>query len=63
MSLLNFVLAPDWEAKWIVGVQNPETHIQSQSIFSILLKIFLSSEIFAISADLTFLYPFATTTT
>ena len=52
---LNFVLLPDCEAKWIVGVQNPETQIQSHCIFSILLIFFLSSDILAISADLTFL--------
>ena len=31
---LNFNLLPDWEAKWTVGVQKPETQIQSQSIVS-----------------------------
>ena len=55
ISLLNFVLFPDCEAKCIVGVQNPETHMQSQLIFSICPKSFLSSDIFAISADFTFL--------
>ena len=55
ISSLNLVLLPDWEAKWIDGVQNPETQIQSQLTFSILLKSFLSSDIFATSADFTFL--------
>ena len=55
ISSLKIVLFPDCEAKWIVGVQNPETQIQSHLIFSILLKCFLSSEILAISAELTFL--------
>ena len=63
MSLLKIVLFPDWEAKCIVGVQNPETQIQSQSIVSKALNSFLSSEILATSADLTFLYPLAATTT
>ena len=31
ISSLNLVLFPDWDAKWIVGVQKPETQIQSQS--------------------------------
>ena len=30
----NFNLFPDWEERWTVGVQFPETHIQSQEIFS-----------------------------
>ena len=55
MSLLNLVLFPDCEAKCIVGVQNPETQIQSQSIFSKVPNSFLLSDIFAISADFTFL--------
>ena len=63
ISSLNFVLFPDCEAKWIVGVQKPETQIQSHCIFSILPSVFLSSEILAISADFTFLYPCAATTT
>ena len=46
---------PDWEAKCIVGVQNPETHIQSHLIFSTVPSSSLFSEIFAMSADLTFL--------
>ena len=63
ISSLNLVLFPDWEAKWMVGVQKPETQIQSHLIFSIFPSCFLSSEIFAISAELTFLYPCAATTT
>ena len=55
ISSLNLVLLPDCEAKWIDGVQNPETQMQSHFIFSILLKFFLSSDILAISAELTFL--------
>ena len=51
----NFVLFPDWDDKWIVGVQKPDTQIQSQFIFSIFPKFLLSDEIWAISADLTFL--------
>ena len=56
ISLLKVVLFPDWEAKCIVGVQKPETQIQSQLIFSRVPNSFLSSEILATSADLTFLY-------
>ena len=52
---LYLVLFPDCEAKCIVGVQNPETQMQSQTILLMLIKFFLSSEIFAIWADLTFL--------
>ena len=55
ISSLNLVLFPDWDAKWIDGVQKPETHIQSHLIFSISPRTYLSSEIFAISADFTFL--------
>ena len=55
ISSLNFVLFPDCEAKWIVGVQKPDTHIQSHLIFSIVPSCSLSSEIFAISADFTYL--------
>ena len=33
MSSLNFVLFPDCEVRCIVGVQKPDTHIQSQLIF------------------------------
>ena len=47
----------------MVGVQKPETHIQSHLIFFISPKLFLFSEIFEISADFTFLYPFAATIT
>jgi len=54
MSLLNLVLFPDCEAKCIVGVQKPETQIQSQLILSNNPNSFLSSEILAISADFTF---------
>ena len=32
ISSLNLVLFPDCEAKWIVGVQKPETHMQSHLI-------------------------------
>ena len=63
ISSLNFVLFPDCEARWIVGVQKPETHIQSHFIFSTVPSCSLSSEILAISADFTFLYPWAATTT
>ena len=55
MSLSNLVLLPDWDAKCIVGVQKPDTQIQSQIIFSNNPNSFLSSEILAISADFTFL--------
>ena len=47
----------------MVGVQKPETHIQSHFIFSVVPSCSLSSEIFEISADFTFLYPWAATTT
>ena len=40
ISSLNLVLLPDWEAKCIVGVQKPETQIQSQLIFLIWLNSF-----------------------
>ena len=52
---LNLDLFPDCDAKWIDGVQKPDTQIQSHSIFSMLNNSFLSSDILAISADLTFL--------
>ena len=55
ISLLNFVLFPDCDDKWIVGVQNPDTQIQSHKIFSIVPNWVLSSEILAMSADFTFL--------
>ena len=60
---MNFVLFPDCEAKWIVGVQKPETQMQSHLMFSTDPSCSLSSEIFAISADFTFIYPGAATTT
>ena len=63
ISSLNCVLLPDCEAKWMVGVQKPETQIQSHWIFSILPSCFLSSDMLAISADFTFLYPCAAATT
>ena len=63
ISSLNLVLFPDWEAKWIDGVQKPETHMQSHLILSIFPSCFLSSEMLAMSADFTFLYPWAATTT
>ena len=55
ISLSNLVLLPDWDAKCIVGVQKPDTQIQSQLIFSKAPKSFLLSEILEISAALTFL--------
>ena len=55
ISLSNLVLLPDWDAKCIVGVQKPDTQIQSQLIFSKTPKSFLLSEIFAIYAESTFL--------
>ena len=42
ISSLNFVLFPDCEARCIVGVQKPDTQTQSQLMFSILPKSFLS---------------------
>ena len=32
ISSLNLSLLPDCDARWTVGVQNPDTHIQSHSI-------------------------------
>ena len=55
ISLSNFDLPPDYEVKCMEGVQKPETQIQSHFIFSIFPKVVLSSDIFAMSADLTFL--------
>ena len=55
ISLLKVVLFPDWDAKCIVGVQKPDTQIQSQLIFSKTPMSFLLSEILAISAAFTFL--------
>ena len=62
ISSLNFNLFPDWEAKWTVGVQKPETQIQSQSIISVETKSVLSLFNFPIVADFTFLYPLAAST-
>ena len=55
ISSLNLVLFPDCDDRWIVGVQKPETQIQSHLIFSTVPSCSLSTEIFAISADFTFL--------
>ena len=57
--LSNFSLLPDWDAKWTVGVQNPDTHIQSHSIILIFSNPVLSLFNLPICADFTFLYPFA----
>ena len=59
---LNFSLLPDWDAKWTVGVQNPDTQIESQSICSVFSKSIFYLFNLPIVADFTFLYPWATTT-
>ena len=59
---LNLSLFPDCDARWTVGVQKPETHIQSHSIVSEFSNAVLSLLSFPICADLTFLYPFAAIT-
>ena len=59
---LNLSLLPDCEAKWTVGVQKPDTHIQSHLIVLLFWNPVLSSFNFPISAEFTFLYPFAAIT-
>ena len=51
----NLSLFPDCDAKWTVGVQKPETHIQSHWMVSEFSNAVLSLFNFPICADWTFL--------
>ena len=52
---LNFNLFPDWDERWTVGVQFPETHIQSQLTFSKFSYPVFSAFNFPINAEFTLL--------